>query len=103
MSVRYGLRCRVVEASQAVLQSVEGTGGFCRGKTILWQSRKTGSETAHLGTLWLEYDMFVCMGCVTERHIWTQRAAIFQKSLDGNQPTDREHYSSVASALLPNP
>lgn len=57
----------------------KGLEDFARGKTILWKSRKTGSETAHLGTLWLEYDTFVCMGCVTERHIWIQRSCNFSE------------------------
>lgn len=47
--------------------------------------------------------MMLCCWHVLQKDTFGLReAAIFQKSLDGNQPTNGKHYSSVASALLTN-
>lgn len=46
--------------------------------------------------------MFVCWDVLQKDTFGLREAAIFQKSLDGNQPTNKKHYPSVASALLTN-
>lgn len=71
---------QVVEASQAVLHPWKGLEDFSRGKTILWQSRNAGSETAHLGTLWLEYDFCVAGMCYRKTHLDSEKLQFFRKA-----------------------
>lgn len=70
----------IVEASQAILSPWKGLGDFARGKTILWQTRITCSETAHLGTLWLEYDVCAIGMWFRKTHLDSEKLQFFRKA-----------------------
>lgn len=79
---------------------MEVTGGFCQRQNHSVAEQEFGNSPPRdpLVGIWC-----LCSWDVLQKDTFGLReAAIFQKSLDGNQPTNRKHYSSVASALLTN-
>lgn len=79
---------------------VEGTGGFCQRQNHSVAEQEFWKSPPRDPLVGIRC---LCSCDVLQKDTFGLReAAIFQKSLDGNQPTNRKHYSSVASALLTN-